>query len=72
MGNRNNEHLSNDASAKEIKDWLTSHSDDLIEVPTKKGISAAEKGKIRRNIEAIKERNSLKELLGEDYDLLDS
>ncbi|PKG39432.1 PA3496 family putative envelope integrity protein [Psychromonas sp. Urea-02u-13] len=72
MGSRNNVHLSNDASVKEISDWLANHMDDHIEVQAKKEISAAEKGKVRRHIEDIKERNSLRELLGEDYDLLDS
>ncbi len=75
MGNRNSEHLSNDASAKEIRDWLDNHTDqniELIEQQAKKKLNGAEQGKVRRNIEAIKERNRLKELLGDDYDLLDS
>ncbi len=72
MGNRNNEHLSNDASTKEISDWLANHVDEHIELQSKKTLSAAERGKVRRNIEEIKERNRLKELLGEDYELLDS
>jgi len=75
MGNRNNEHLSNDASQQEITEWLDSHTDeniDFIEQQAKKKNSAAERGAVRRNIEAIKERNRLKELLGDDYDLLDS
>ena len=72
MGNRNNEHLSNDASAKEISDWLANHVDDHIELQAKKEISATQRGKVRRSIEDIKERRRLKELLGEDYDFLDS
>ena len=75
MGNRNNEHLSNDASAKDISDWLEDHTDEqtqFIEQQARKKNSGAERGKVRRNIEAIKERNRLKELLGDDYDLLDS
>lgn len=75
MGNRNHTHLSNDASAKEISEWLESHSDkhiDVIEKQAKKKMSAAERGKVRRNIEEIKEQRCLKELLGDDYDLLDS
>jgi macrodomain Ter protein organizer (MatP/YcbG family) len=72
MGNHNNEHLSNDASAKEISDWLSNHLNEHVDLQVKKKISAVERGKVRRNIEDIKERNSLKELLGDDYDLLDS
>jgi hypothetical protein len=68
----NNVHLSNDASVKEISDWLANHVDNHIVLQAKKEISAAEKGRVRRHIEDIKERNSLRELLGEDYDLLDS
>jgi hypothetical protein len=72
MGNRNTERLSSDASVKEISDWLTNHVDDNTQLQAKKEISAAERGKVRRTIEDIKERNSLKELLGDDYDPLDS
>jgi macrodomain Ter protein organizer (MatP/YcbG family) len=72
MGNHNNEYLSNEASAKEIADWLSNHLNEHVDLQVKKKISAAERGKVRRNIEDIKERNSLKELLGDDYDLLDS
>ena len=72
MGNRNTERLSSDASVKEISDQLTNHVDDNTQLQAKKEISAAERGKVRRTIEDIKERNSLKELLGDDYDPLDS
>ena len=75
MGIRNNEHLSNDASDQEISEWLENHTDEnieFIEQQAKKKNNGAERGKVRRNIEALKERNRLKELLGEDYDLLDS
>lgn len=74
MGSSNNMHLSNDASEKEIREWLDNHTVEeveLIKQDTKKQISACERGKVRRNIEEIRERNHLKELLGED-DLLDS
>jgi len=75
MGNSNNEHLSNDASAKEISEWLESHTDqhiEFIEQQAKKKLSGAEQGKVRRNIEDIKEQRRLKEFLGDDYELLDS
>jgi len=74
MGNRNNIHLSNDASEKEIGEWLDNHSVEeveLIKQRARKEISASERGKVRRNIEEIRERNRLRELLGDD-DLLDS
>jgi len=75
MGIQNSEHLSNDASEQEISEWLENHTDEnieFIEQQAKKKNNAAERGKVRRNIEALKERNRLKELLGDDYDLLDS
>lgn len=75
MGIQHSEHLSNDASDQEISEWLENHTDEnieFIEQQAKKKNNAAERGKVRRNIEALKERNRLKELLGEDYDLLDS
>ncbi|WP_022942284.1 PA3496 family putative envelope integrity protein [Psychromonas hadalis] len=69
MGNSN---LSNNASVKEIGEWLASHTDqyiDRIALHAKKKSSATERGKVRRNIEAIKERNRLRELLGDDEPL---
>ncbi|PKF61952.1 hypothetical protein CW745_08165 [Psychromonas sp. psych-6C06] len=76
MGNRNSGHLSNDASDTEISEWLEDHTDEhieFIEQQARKKHSGAERGKVRRSIEEIKERNRLRELLGEDYDeLLDS
>lgn len=72
MANQRNEHLSNDASESEISDWLESHTDeniDFIEKQAKKKNNAAERGKVRRSIEDIKERKRLRELLGEDYEL---
>ncbi|MCP4324289.1 MAG: hypothetical protein GY951_08785 [Psychromonas sp.] len=75
MGNSNNDHLSNDASAKEISEWLENHTDqdiEFIEQQTKQKVTAADRGKVRRNIEDIKEQRRLKEFLGDDYELLDS
>jgi len=75
MGNQNKEHLSNDASDSEISEWLEDHTDEhieFIEQQARKKNNGAERGKIRRNIEELKEKNRLKELLGDDYDLLDS
>ena len=75
MGIHNNEHLSNDASEQEISEWLENHTDEnieFIEQQAKNKNNGAERGKVRRNIEALKERNRLKELLGDDFDLLDS
>lgn len=75
MGNNKSEHLSNDSSAKEIGEWLDNHTDQDIEYiaqQAKNKMSASERGKVRRNIEEIQERNRLKELLGDDFELLDS
>ncbi len=75
MGNRNNDHLSNDASAKEISEWLDNHTDqniEFIEQQAKQKATGADRSKVRRNIEEIKEQRRLKELLGDDYELLDS
>lgn len=75
MGNNKHEHLSNDASNVEISEWLENHKDqdvEYIEQQAKNKVSASDRGKVRRNIEEIQERNRLKELLGDDYDLLDS
>ena len=72
MRNRNNGELSNDASAKEVSDRLSHHLDNHVDLQFKKKMSVIERGKASRNIEDIKERNRLKAVLGEDYELLDS
>lgn len=74
MGN-NSQHLSNDASAKEISEWLENHTDQHIEAAkkqAKKKTNESARREVRRNIEDIKEKSALKKLLGDDYDLLDS
>jgi len=72
MGIPNNEHLSNDASQKEISEWLDNHTDEnieFIEQQAKKKNNNEARAKVRRNIEELKEKNRLRELLGEDYEL---
>jgi len=76
MSNLSSSHLDDDdASDADINDWLDDDTDDdfeIIEQHAKKRNSAAERGRVRRSIEEIKERNRLRELLGDDYDYLDS
>ena len=75
MSSLSNSHLDDDASDADINDWLDEDTDqdfELVEQQAKKRNSAAERGRVRRSIEEIKERNRLRELLGDDYDYLDS
>ncbi len=73
MGNNKSDHLSDNASPKEISDWLDNHVSEYVVEPPPKKVDASERARVRRSIEEIKERNSLKAFLGDDYDeLLDS
>ncbi len=76
MGNNNN-FLQAKNELQDINEWLTEEDwkkvEHAFQPPQKKQrLSAKKRGQVRRDIEEIKEQRSLKEFLGEDYELLDS
>jgi len=53
------------------EDWQEEEASAASASKKKQLLNDKKRGKIRRNIEEIKERRRLKELLGDDYDDLD-